>query len=259
MNCIQILPLTPLMNDLVKSSSKTIYIFKIKDPSFVNVNIANYTFYLGRVHLKALVKCDDSDERKRNDDRSSWRRRRKRGATRARREIRSFSEIAASTERLCAADNTISFTKEVGILKAENTDTTFFHPDLCDGHIMSETCIMRYKPSPSFIIIMHPMPSQFNRLMANLDLATYMNREVENRQFHQSLTDDELRFGTSLKNDTINIRYIASYHRQKYANNLVIKFLNYQGENINYLVGFASFLLLYFSFYLDYISLSILL
>jgi hypothetical protein len=104
--------------------------------------------------------------------------------------------------------------------------------DLCTGHLMTQTCIMRYRPEDSHVIIMHPMPQQFDRVIADMDVLTYLD---------QNDIDKDLKLGERALPDPGKINFIESYHRQKMSNNIVFKFLNYPSDYLNYMVSFKFF------------------
>lgn len=98
-SCVQIVPLGKAQN---KPGRPTIYRFKIKDPVFMTIKQDKFTFYFGRANIRALIDCD----------------KRAFGAD--------YSQ--ASQTDLCAAENTVSPSVDVGILKIKDVDISNLRP-----------------------------------------------------------------------------------------------------------------------------------
>lgn len=92
---MQIVPLGKAHN---KPGRVTHYRLKIKDPVFMTIKQDKYTFYFGRANLRALIDCDK----------------------------RAFTE--ASQMRLCAAENTVSASVDIGIQKVKDVDISSLRP-----------------------------------------------------------------------------------------------------------------------------------
>ena len=97
-SCIQIVPL----NSQNKPGRVTTYRFKIKDPTFMTIKQDKYNFYFGRANIKALIECEWSglDGNKNN----------------------------ATSMNLCSAENTISPSVDIGILKIKDVNIDFLRP-----------------------------------------------------------------------------------------------------------------------------------
>lgn len=74
----------------------TSYRLKIKDPVFMTIKQDKYTFYFGRASVKALIECDKRGHAEANQSRSQT--------------------------SLCAAENTVSSSVEIGILKIKDVN-----------------------------------------------------------------------------------------------------------------------------------------
>jgi hypothetical protein len=82
----------------------TQYRLKIKDPVFMTIKQDKYTFYFGRANIRALIDCDK----------------------------RAFAETnQTSPMNLCAAENTISASVDIGILKIKDVDISSLRPGKC--------------------------------------------------------------------------------------------------------------------------------
>lgn len=79
-----------------KPGRVTSYRFKIKDPVFMTIKQDKYTFYFGRANIRALIDCGGDK--------------------------RAPGDADPMSQSLCAAENTISPSVEIGILKIKDVD-----------------------------------------------------------------------------------------------------------------------------------------
>ena len=166
------------------------YRLRLKDPTFVTIYKKEYTFYFGRISLRPIIKCTRSLEH-------------------------------------CAASNWQTAKLDVGIRSLERGENSSssdisFEPDLCQGHLINQICSQKYRETRSFII-MHSMPSGFNRVLASLEAEPrYMVAKHK-----KNLSEDGIR-------DYIFDEAIESTHHEKLPNQLVLKLVNFQKEDIYY-------------------------
>ena len=109
---------------------------------------------------------------------------------------------------------------------------------------MIHTCVMRYRPGDSNLIIMHPMPAQFNRVTADMNIMAYQDA----LDAHPNLKIGEENATFVWKNDIPKILLIDSYQSQKLANNVVFKFFDYYSRIVSYSVGFCEIIKAAFAF-----------
>ena len=74
---------------------------------------------------------------------------------------------------------------------------------------------------------MQPMPQQFDRVVADMEIMTYLVDFDQNKN---------LKIGERTLPDN-KINYVESYHHQKMPNNIVFKFLDYPSECLSYMVS----------------------
>ncbi len=88
-----------------------------------------------------------------------------------------------------------------------------FHiKDTCFGHVLAETCIMRYPKSSSngsYIYVIHPMPNDFIKMTGNLDITSTKDKKL---------------------------RSIESFDYEILPSGVVIKLIDYPFEEIYYQV-----------------------
>lgn len=88
----------------------------------------------------------------------------------------------------------------------------YLFKDFCEGHIVEQKCIMRYKvengPNVFYYILINPMDNQFERLVFDLD------------------------------SDNFHVKLIDAYPRQTLPNGLLIKFVRFTQNHLNYIVSF---------------------
>ncbi len=112
---------------------------KIKDPSFISQNNLDYTFYFGKITLRALYTCKD-----RTIDNDY------------------FNGICHS--QILKTDQI-----QVGV-KSENssinTSLMVIDNNFCSGHLNHKTCLLRYESEQKnlYAIIMQPMPEAFQKI-----------------------------------------------------------------------------------------------
>jgi hypothetical protein len=119
--------------------------------------------------------------------------------------------------------------------------------DLCEGHIMGQTCIMRYgnirEKQQIYFMIMHPMPKEFNKVVGDLDISYLLPEQLKAYQVALSLGKKVFTVGNkefpinSIDQEGYNMmHHIESFHYQKLENGIVIKMVPYASESINYVV-----------------------
>ena len=96
-SCVQIVPVGKSQS---KQGKITTYRFKIKDPAFMTIKQEKYTFYFGRAYIKGLIECESRVTGERNQTKLN----------------------------LCAAENTISKSIDIGILKIKDVDISYLRP-----------------------------------------------------------------------------------------------------------------------------------
>lgn len=112
---------------------------------------------------------------------------------------------------------------------------------------MGQTCIMRYgniqENQQIYYIIMHPMPKEFNKVTADLDIS---NLEPEQLKAYQDaiasgkqvfkIGDNEFPISLIDLEGYNMMHHIESYHYQKLENGIVIKMVPYASDSISYVV-----------------------
>lgn len=145
---------------------------------------------------------------------------------------------------LCAVGSSQSSIFELGILSEKFNDNKKIVPDLCNGHLMSQTCIIRFNTlsnnDENYYIILHPLPDEFERILADVDMFSLdedqikrveeakkegkMNIYFENFQYPTNMNPDNLYFAPNL----------VSKRSQMMANGLVAKLVK-ANDRISYI------------------------
>lgn len=140
--------------------------------------------------------------------------------------------------------NTRSNPIELGIKSKSLVDTSYFAPDLCPGHLMAQTCIMRYTTplsSDDYYIIMHPFSNSFKKVISDIDI-TRLDKDKElalkqgKMSGKQSIKLGNLEYATKIidSEEIMMVHNLESLSHQKLKNNLIIKIVKYGYDQVNY-------------------------
>ncbi|CAF0748041.1 unnamed protein product [Brachionus calyciflorus] len=193
------------------------YKFTIKDPVFLNNEDARYTFYFGQVQIRPLISCQNS------------------------------KSINANNKYYCALMSSMTRILHIGIKSDIIPRTTYrITPNLCPGHLMAQTCILRYSP-PNFIdysdyyILLHAMSDQFESILGDTDLFGLEDdqkqrvEEAKNSGL-QSIRFDNIEYPTHSDSSSMNfLPNIISKRSQMLSNGVVVKFFKSRNNKVNYL------------------------
>ena len=103
--------------------------------------------------------------------------------------------------------------------------------DTCEGHVMHQSCLMRYETMSGLrIIIMQPMPEQFDTIVGHMNL--FRNASTAKSSVEQCADDMEVMTGSAPSSADSN--KVEAHAYQKLANGVVIKMLEYPDVNVNY-------------------------
>jgi len=138
MSCFQIIPNVDNPMKDFRNEFKLI----LKDPS-LTINNDRFLFYFSKVSIRPLIRCEKEDDR---DDMMVMNQRKSAAS------LRDYTG-----KRLCALDKLQSQKIDVGIELAKTANPMqrpirYLEPDTCNGHLMSQTCILRYR-KPYYIIL----------------------------------------------------------------------------------------------------------
>ncbi|RNA38160.1 hypothetical protein BpHYR1_024602 [Brachionus plicatilis] len=189
------------------------YKFRIKDPSFLSHTNNWYTFYFGKVVVRALTTCDDK------------------------------SSMGYKHGHLCAVGSSQSSPMEIGIKSEKLHDTFKIVPDMCKGHLMQQTCILRYSPfsdeKDHYYIILQAMSDEFETILGDTDIFSLeidQLKKVEEARNSgkKSIYFESVEYFTDLDPNSLYFApNLVSKRTQMFANGIVAKFLK-SGERMNY-------------------------
>ena len=124
-----------------------------------------------------------------------------------------------------------------------------FYLDLCPGHIMAQTCIMKYGSNQDkqiYYIVMHPMPKEFNKVIGDLDISSLEPDQLKAYQDAITLgkqtfkiADNEYTISSIDLEGYVMMHHIESFHYQKLENGIVMKLVPYSSDSINFVVIFT--------------------
>ena len=149
-------------------------------------------------------------------------------------------------------------TNDIGIYTRSEIDPGPLEYDLCNGHVLKQTCIKRYdygsdrkSPMP-YVFIIHPLPKEFRAIYADLNIneleedhKKLLKMAIEKEQTHVQLDAHSYPVNSlidQLKNtdllDSIMVHNIESYHYQKFNRDVIIKLVQQKHKEIYYQVIF---------------------
>ena len=144
-------------------------------------------------------------------------------------------------------------TNDIGIYTRSEIDPGPLEYDLCNGHVLKQTCIKRYdygsdrkSPMP-YVFIIHPLPKEFRAIYAYLNILgldeehkELLKIAIEKEQTHVQLDAKSYPVNSlTLENglhDSIMVHNIESYHYQKFNRDVIIKLVQQKSKEIYYQV-----------------------
>lgn len=203
-SCVQLVPVKRELLNL-----KNEYKLRIKDPSFLYKTYqADHLFYFGKVFVRPLFFCSDNS-------------------------------IKINDKNLCARQDLKSKTYEIGIKKDNEINTSKIEADVCQGHVMAQTCIIKYSKNDPFYFIMYPSSKYFDVVLSDMDLTTLTAKQVSQKNKAAKLSSNGLTIDNYTYPPNISegdfVHHIVSHNRQSQPNGLIIKFVKFTDNNqINY-------------------------
>lgn len=145
---------------------------------------------------------------------------------------------------MCALGSSQSSVFELGIKSAKYENNLKIVPDLCNGHLMSQTCIIRFNnllnDEEHYYIILHPMPDEFERVLADVDMFSLdqdQMKKVEEakKEGKMSVFFENVQYFTNMNSDNLYFApNLVSKRSQAMANGLVAKLVK-SNDRISYI------------------------
>ncbi len=112
--------------------------------------------------------------------------------------------------------------------------------DICPGHVMDQTCIMKYLKSDTYYLILQPYTPYFSSTLGDINFYTLtpsqqdLKKEAE-KNFKSYIKIGPVDYSSNITDGEF-MHHIEIMNRQKRSNGLIMKLVKYRDEAVHYMV-----------------------